>query len=60
MSAAQRFRRAIELSIDALPPEVRSFPLGQCGTVTRLLGAYLEDLGLGSFDYVTAGRIDQT
>jgi len=37
---------------------MQSFPLGQCGMVTRLLGAYLEDLHLGTFDYITGGRID--
>ena|ERR1700722_16831640 len=57
-NAATRFRLAIEGSLSELPPEMHSFPLGQCGTVTRLLGAYIEESGLGCFDYVTGGRID--
>jgi hypothetical protein len=56
--AASRFRHAIDAAVHDLPSEMHSFPLGQCGTVARLLATYLEDAGLGTFAYVTGRRID--
>jgi hypothetical protein len=48
----------MEAALHDLPSEMHSFPRGQCGTVTRLLAAYLEQAGLGTFAYVTGGRSD--
>ena len=37
---------------------LRSFPAGACGDACVLLGAYLHDLGLGTFTYVLGSRPD--
>ncbi|WP_394165438.1 hypothetical protein [Neptunomonas phycophila] len=53
LTAAQKFRSAIELLKDELDrPDFEAFPLGACGAASGLLGAYLDELGLGRFHYV--------
>ena len=53
--AASRFRRAIELTRPH-PVSFGDFPRGACGAVCELLGDYLRDTGLGSWNYVMGVR----
>ena len=55
---ALNFRSAIEKSQNKLSQvTLKHFPHGSCGDVTTLLGTYLEEMGLGYFDYICGGRI---
>lgn len=51
LQVARRVRAALE-SGDYARPGLRSFPRGACGDASRLLGLYLEALGLGKWTYV--------
>jgi hypothetical protein len=54
---AAAFRAAIErFDRRSLPIGFDEFPRGSCGETTLLLGAYLKDQGMGSFDYVKGER----
>ena len=51
MQVAGRVRTALETG-SYLRSGLRSFPRGACGDASRLLGIYLESLGLGKWTYV--------
>ena len=55
--AARLFRTALDRCAHSSGyPGLASFPLGGCGDVTLLLGAYFVDTKLGSFDYIHGER----
>lgn len=56
---AASFRWAIEACKRDLPMELREFPAGTCGDVTPLLGTFLQENGMGSFNYVLGERQKQ-
>lgn len=43
---------AIKYGIENLPISFHKFPMGSCGDASLLLGKYLDEMGLGKFDYV--------
>ena len=48
-----QFRNAIiTYGIKKLPISFHEFPSGSCGDASLLLGKYLEEMGLGQFNYV--------
>lgn len=49
-----RFRAAVEhvMATVWVPGHIRDFPVGCCGTISELLGEYLNSLDLGEFNYV--------
>ncbi len=48
-----QFRKAlIKYGIKRLPISFHEFPMGSCGDASLLLGKYLDEMGLGQFDYV--------
>lgn len=48
-----QFRNAIiKYGIKRLPISFHGFPMGSCGDASLLLGKYLDEMGLGQFDYV--------
>lgn len=48
-----QFRKAIiKYGIKKLPISFHEFPMGSCGDASLLLGKYLDEMGLGKFDYV--------
>lgn len=49
-----RFRTAVEhiMATTWVPGHIRDFPDGCCGTISELLGEYLNSLDLGEFNYV--------
>ena len=48
-----QFRNAIiKHGIKKLPISFHEFPRGSCGDASLLLGKYLDEMGLGQFDYV--------
>lgn len=48
-----QFRNAIvAYGIKKLPISFHEFPMGFCGDASLLLGKYLDEMGLGQFDYV--------
>ena len=50
---AKQFRVALEIcERDSLPITFENFPSGSCGDATLLLAKYLQNSGLGFFDYV--------
>ncbi len=50
---ASQFRHGFEEYVVEERPEIYSkFPVGCCGDVSILLGTYLKDCGMGSFNYV--------
>lgn len=50
---ARQFRAALEESDRSLLPiSFQEFPRGSCGDAALLLGKYLQDCGLGPFNYV--------
>jgi len=52
-SRAAEFRAAIEkCNQKMLPITFESFPRGSCGDAALLLAKYLQNAGLGSFDYI--------
>ena len=54
---ARRMRSAIEkIPHEKLPLTMSSFPVGSCGDVSLLLGAYFSDCGIDGFQYVSGCR----
>jgi hypothetical protein len=50
---AKQFRAALEhCERDLLPIAFENFPRGSCGDATLLLAKYLQNSGLGFFDYI--------
>ncbi|MDQ5827717.1 MAG: hypothetical protein M3441_26545 [Chloroflexota bacterium] len=50
---ARQFRAALEAcDRSLLPISFQEFPRGSCGDAALLLGRYLQDCGLGPFNYV--------
>lgn len=48
-----RFRNTIiKYGIKKLPISFHEFPTGSCGDASLLLGKYLDEMGMGQFDYV--------
>jgi len=48
-----QFRNAIiAYGIEKLPITFHGFPKGSCGDASLLLGKYIDEMGLGQFDYV--------
>lgn len=54
----ERFRDAADevVMADGAPEHMLGFPRGCCGTMSDMLGEYLNSLGIGVFLYVRAGR----
>ncbi len=52
--SASLFRLALEQCHADLSISFSEFPSGSCGDTSELLGAFLNDNGLGKFDYVCA------
>src|SRR5690349_7985620 len=49
----EQFRKALEkCPKNVLPIQFECFPAGACGDSSLLLAKYLENCGLGAFDYV--------
>jgi len=49
-----QFRNAIiSYGIKNLPITFHEFPMGSCGDASLLVGKYLDEMGLGKFDYVS-------
>jgi hypothetical protein len=54
---ALNFRKSIELTMkERTFLTIFSFPNGACGPVTRLLGTFIQEKGLGDFDYICGER----
>lgn len=56
-SIARGFRTAIEsMPLGDRPSSLKEFPLGACGDMTLLLGAYLSDMKVIGFEYIYGVR----
>ena len=57
LKIAANFRKSIELTLkERKLLTIFSFPHGACGPVTRLLGTFIQEKGLGDFDYICGER----
>jgi|CEGC01.1.fsa_nt_gi hypothetical protein len=54
--ASRKFRAAVEDNFSSLGLASESFPRGNCGEMSWMLGAYLHDQGLGAFEYICGER----
>lgn len=55
VAACTRFRTALDEQ-EAMPANVKDFPLGACGDTTEMLGQYLDDRGFGVWMYIQGHR----
>ena len=61
ITVVSRFRDAIEKYVSNKPIFIlSSFPAGNCGHTSYMLGAYLHECGLGDFNYICGWKGEQS